>query len=709
MRPQLLSLVIISTITLLIAGLAGPVQAQSCSGYPAGKTWTAVGANKIFETDGGSYPGWAMDIGWYDEVVTHEHPVTVDGVAAQRDRMAPVILNWSVLLKYSTEGSGWTVTGGDELSFSWQVHVSEPGTHYPRLQTGFPHIDLANGVYRLELAFEGNVTGVEDCTLSGWVATSGTVTAGGKEIPNRPSPAERFLPMAADSWHTIRVDLHADGSFDAWVDGGGSDWKHASGIAAGTSETYIRFGLTEYAVLTHEFSTACVAWGEGEGEIPVSPPGVGDEEICDNDDADDDGDGRADCADLDCDCSAINDECKLFVDMIEDFNVEFVEPPWPSAPPPPPPPLGDFTTAPGWSHFGYLAPMRADAETGWHKLPPEDGPGPSASQRLRIATDLIATEGQGVYAGVGGLELPATVEDLVSLPVDWTKPVIVAMDASGSDRTKDGKWQTFVSFSGYTGAGGLNVSHFEWGNNGHPYVQDSLGFLTHRYTLDPGQAGATGTFLRFGLDFDFNPPTVIYADQTNIAFFENVRIMYTYDPTAPILRLGRSVIDHAISCGDVLPDDTFTVTNEGGTTLNYTITDDADWLSIVPDSGGPLGKGQSEIITVMYAAKPPAGEHAATIIVSSPEAFWKTKTINVTLSVTLAPPDYDCDGDVDQSDFAVLQRCVTGAEEHPTPGFCADYADLNNDTYVDQLDVLKFELCASGPGVVFNPDCLIAP
>ena len=74
-----------------------------------------------------------------------------------------------------------------------------------------------------------------------------------------------------------------------------------------------------------------------------------------------------------------------------------------------------------------------------------------------------------------------------------------------------------------------------------------------------------------------------------------------------------------------------------------------------------------------------------------------------------APPDFaradfDYDGDVDMTDFAALQRCVTIGGGSIQEG-CGCF-ELSGDTAIDSVDVEKFLLCASGPGLPDNVNCL---
>lgn len=65
--------------------------------------------------------------------------------------------------------------------------------------------------------------------------------------------------------------------------------------------------------------------------------------------------------------------------------------------------------------------------------------------------------------------------------------------------------------------------------------------------------------------------------------------------------------------------------------------------------------------------------------------------------------DIDDDDDVDQNDFAVLQRCVTGSGGVLADGcFCFDRDD---DSDIDVTDVNAFIACGSGPSVPADPAC----
>jgi len=81
------------------------------------------------------------------------------------------------------------------------------------------------------------------------------------------------------------------------------------------------------------------------------------------------------------------------------------------------------------------------------------------------------------------------------------------------------------------------------------------------------------------------------------------------------------------------------VKNTGAGTLNYTISDDADWLSVEPTSGSSTGNIVEHTVSVNktgLAAKDEA--YKATITVTSAEACNSPQKVSVSLKVTKEPP-----------------------------------------------------------------------
>jgi hypothetical protein len=75
------------------------------------------------------------------------------------------------------------------------------------------------------------------------------------------------------------------------------------------------------------------------------------------------------------------------------------------------------------------------------------------------------------------------------------------------------------------------------------------------------------------------------------------------------------------------------------------------------------------------------------------------------------PMDSDCDGDVDQADFAAFQVCFNPGVGTPVECACFDKASVppESENAIDTFDLALFELCASGPGVSGDQACAGTP
>ncbi|NIM50723.1 MAG: hypothetical protein GTO22_15975, partial [Gemmatimonadales bacterium] len=116
--------------------------------------------------------------------------------------------------------------------------------------------------------------------------------------------------------------------------------------------------------------------------------------------------------------------------------------------------------------------------------------------------------------------------------------------------------------------------------------------------------------------------------------FDDVVVKPQGAPT-PTITLDPTSLSPSTDEGSSPAADSFTVQNTGGGTLNYTITDDVNWLSVDPDSG--TSTGEADTITVNYSTESLSpGIYYATITVSDPNASNNPQTVDVTLTVNAA-------------------------------------------------------------------------
>ena len=78
------------------------------------------------------------------------------------------------------------------------------------------------------------------------------------------------------------------------------------------------------------------------------------------------------------------------------------------------------------------------------------------------------------------------------------------------------------------------------------------------------------------------------------------------------------------------------VSNSGSGTLNYVITDDANWMSVTPASGTSTGQDVSHTVSVNIAGLS-TGTYHGVITVSSPNATNSPRSVQVTLVIGTIP------------------------------------------------------------------------
>ena len=108
--------------------------------------------------------------------------------------------------------------------------------------------------------------------------------------------------------------------------------------------------------------------------------------------------------------------------------------------------------------------------------------------------------------------------------------------------------------------------------------------------------------------------------------------LWTVNAPAPAISLTVTSLSTSCTQGSNASNQSFQILNSGGSTLNYSISVDASWLSCSPTSG--TSTGESDPITVTYATSGlTAGTYSATITIADSGASNSPQTIPVSLTV----------------------------------------------------------------------------
>ncbi|HOJ55837.1 MAG TPA: hypothetical protein PLI64_14915 [Phycisphaerae bacterium] len=172
----------------------------------------------------------------------------------------------------------------------------------------------------------------------------------------------------------------------------------------------------------------------------------------------------------------------------------------------------------------------------------------------------------------------------------------------------------------------------------------------------------------------------------------------------PTIQYNPAHITASVQRGQNAPAATLTVKNVGANTLNYSITVDKGWLSVNPVSG--TSTGEEDAITVSYTtAGLQPGTYTAMITVADANASNSPQGIPVTLTIWEPPQPGDLNGDryVDVQDVRIFVGCMTGANSEPVATECQK-ADMDSDGDVDQSDFGLLQRCFSGTALG-DPHC----
>jgi len=223
-----------------------------------------------------------------------------------------------------------------------------------------------------------------------------------------------------------------------------------------------------------------------------------------------------------------------------------------------------------------------------------------------------------------------------------------------------------------------------------------------------GRRWINGTWLNeehisVGLPFEFTVFPVVTADTTGAIYCawefwgSGKAQQYFSTLSVPQIVVTPLSISRSVVIGLSPPNDTFLITNGGPGTLNYSISDNAAWLSTSPSSGS-ANFTQDNIVTVIYDTGGLAvGTHNASITITAAGAGNSPRTIPVTVTVRPVPEDFDGDSDVDLTDFSLFQLCFNGPNRaHALPGQCSG-PDVDDDGDVDLSDFGLFQACFNGP------------
>ncbi len=193
------------------------------------------------------------------------------------------------------------------------------------------------------------------------------------------------------------------------------------------------------------------------------------------------------------------------------------------------------------------------------------------------------------------------------------------------------------------GGSGSRTCRLYWRSSGQSFdpsrsmTQDYQAFVTSSYpavnvyyalTFDVGANSnwnGLGTVVQLRVD-----PIDPCSDITDPVYIDYVHID---EAPAPTITVNPTSLSPQCDHGQNASSQTFTLSNTGSGTMNFSLSDDASWLSVSPSSGS-LGTGGSTTITLSYSTSSLlAGSFIGRISISAPGATVTPVNYNVYLTV----------------------------------------------------------------------------
>jgi len=109
-------------------------------------------------------------------------------------------------------------------------------------------------------------------------------------------------------------------------------------------------------------------------------------------------------------------------------------------------------------------------------------------------------------------------------------------------------------------------------------------------------------------------------------------------PASPTIAFSPSSLSFSAEEGGANPaSKTLSISNSGGGTLDWTVTTDANWVSLSPTSGASTGESDSVTVSAnIYGMD--GGDYAASITISGSAASNSPQTVAVVLNIAAPPP-----------------------------------------------------------------------
>jgi hypothetical protein len=299
-------------------------------------------------------------------------------------------------------------------------------------------------------------------------------------------------------------------------------------------------------------------------------------------------------------------------------------------------PAGKGTTIKVWLQEGENTTWEREIETGTN---PEGGSIPDDSYLLDVpAADPPtpgAEEGDTVYFSVEGIIAQAgtwVAGGFMEHDLSVTTPVGPTVAFSPSH----------LSFSAVQGGADPASQILEIWNSGAGTLNWGVSDNANWLSLSPANGSSTGDHDEVTASVNIAglsaggysaTITIAAAGATNTPRTLTVSLTLT-ETEAPTIAFSPAGLSFSAVAGEANPTNkTLQIWNSGTGTLDWSVSDDADWLTLAPTSGSSSGE-HDEVTASVNIADMSAGDYSATITIAAAGATNTPQTLGVSLTLT---------------------------------------------------------------------------
>jgi len=184
-----------------------------------------------------------------------------------------------------------------------------------------------------------------------------------------------------------------------------------------------------------------------------------------------------------------------------------------------------------------------------------------------------------------------------------------------------------------TNSGGGTLS---WNSSNVTYGAGAADWLTQNITSGNLTANVSDTVLVTANATGLTEGTT-YNATINITGNSSVPLSVTLTVGVPAISVSPTSLSFTTTDGENPADQTLEVWNSGSATLNWTLTDDAGWLSESPTSGNSTGVNDKTSVTVSVDVTGlGVGDYSGTITITAPGATNTPQSVSVSLHIEAA-------------------------------------------------------------------------